>query len=89
MVEKGIDHLVLGCSHYPYLIPNLRKILPENITIIDSGYAVAKQTKAVLTQFDLLNKNSAAGKHQFYTNGTVEVLKLILENRFTVLAKDF
>ncbi|MDB4083135.1 glutamate racemase [Vicingaceae bacterium] len=89
MVERGIDHLVLGCSHYPYLIPNLRKILPESITIIDSGYAVAIQTKAVLTQFNLLNKNSDAGQHQFYTNGTAEVLNLILGNRFTVLAKDF
>jgi glutamate racemase len=89
MVERGIDHLVLGCSHYPYLIPNLRKILPDNITIIDSGYAVAKQTKAVLTQFNLLNKGNTAGRHQFYTNGTVNVLKLILRNRFTVSAKDF
>tara|TARA_B110000503_G_C7150037_1_gene414747 strand:- start:899 stop:1702 length:804 start_codon:yes stop_codon:yes gene_type:complete len=89
MVEKGIDHLVLGCSHYPYLIPNLRKFLPKNVTIIDSGYAVAKQTKAVLARINLLNESSIAGEHQFYTNGTVDVLKLILENKFNVSAKDF
>ena len=89
MVEKGIDHLVLGCSHYPYLIPNLRKFLPKNVTIIDSGYSVAKQTKAVLARINLLNESSIAGEHQFYTNGTVDVLKLILENKFNVSAKDF
>tara|TARA_B110000046_G_scaffold48630_1_gene53954 strand:- start:74403 stop:75206 length:804 start_codon:yes stop_codon:yes gene_type:complete len=89
MVNKGIDHLVLGCSHYPYLIPSLKKILPKDITIIDSGYAVAKQTKAVLKELNLLNHSSSVGKHRFYTNGTLNVLKLILRNRFTVSAKYF
>jgi glutamate racemase len=44
MVAASVDYLVLGCSHYPYLIPKLLTILPDNITIIDSGAAVARQT---------------------------------------------
>lgn len=35
MLAASIDYLVLGCSHYPYLIPQLKKLLPENVTIID------------------------------------------------------
>jgi len=48
MLEAKIDFLVLGCTHYPYIIPLLLKILPNHIKIIDSGKAVARQTKAVL-----------------------------------------
>src|SRR5437762_1485810 len=47
MIEANIDYLVLGCSHYPYLIPQIRKILPAQIKIIDSGEAVARQTQKV------------------------------------------
>ena len=46
MIEKNIDYLVLGCSHYPYLIPKIKQILPKTIQIIDSGEAVAKQEGA-------------------------------------------
>ncbi|MEO2144030.1 MAG: glutamate racemase, partial [Flavobacteriaceae bacterium] len=46
MIGKKIDHLVLGCTHYPFLNKILSKILPNTIKIIDSGEAVAKQTKA-------------------------------------------
>jgi len=55
MIARGIDYLVLGCSHYPYLIPLIKEILPEGVQIIDSGEAVAKQTKAVLQNAKLLS----------------------------------
>jgi glutamate racemase len=45
MIAANIDYLVLGCSHYPYLIPQIRKILPAHIQIIDSGEAVADKQK--------------------------------------------
>ncbi|MBU2995150.1 glutamate racemase [Cellulophaga baltica] len=74
MLVEGIDYLVLGCTHYPYLIPVLQRILPDNVKIIDSGEAVAKQTKAILTSFDLLADKQNVSD-QFYTNATVGVLK--------------
>ncbi len=85
MIKKDIDYLVLGCTHYPYLIPNIKKILPDHVTLIDSGEAVARQTKAVLTTNNLLNKNSETGTYTFYTNNEVEVLKNILKNNSTSL----
>ena len=54
MIAQNIDYLVLGCSHYPYLIPEIKKIIPNHIKIIDSGEAVAKQTKTILNKFKLI-----------------------------------
>jgi glutamate racemase len=88
MVEANIDYLVLGCSHYPYLIPQIKKIIPENIHIIDSGEAVAKQTQNILREkvgFSLAKKNDPI----FYTNTNAMVLTDILENKYEVIEKDF
>ena len=73
MIEAGIDHLVLGCSHYPYLIPTLHKILPDNVNIIDSGMAVARQTKVVLQSLDLL-ADTPQEPPKFFTSGDPHVL---------------
>ena len=78
MLDEGIDYLVLGCTHYPYLIPVLKEILPANIKIIDSGEAVARQTKAILEQYDLRDTSNQKREHQFYTNSDVEILASFL-----------
>jgi len=80
MLDAGIDYLVLGCTHYPYLIPVLEDLLPENVKIIDSGEAVAKQTKAVLSQNDLLTGSNEKGKHQFITNADLGILEGFLKD---------
>lgn len=79
MLKQQIDCLVLGCTHYPYLIPVLKNILPKGITIIDSGEAVARQTKAVLERNGLLCDNNGQPEHIFYTNANVEVLKTLVD----------
>ena len=89
IVEKNIDYLVLGCSHYPYLIPQIKKIIPPQIKIIDSGEAVAKQTQKILEQNKLLNLSKRKSSQIFYTNSEPEVLKNILENNETVIYKNF
>ncbi len=92
MLEKGMDYLVLGCTHYPYLIPILKKMLPENVTIIDSGQAVARQTKSVLEKFNLLNNSIIHGAHQFLINKNEKVLVNILPTKklkLSVCFKDF
>ena len=92
MLDQGMDYLVLGCTHYPYLIPLLKKMLPEHVTIIDSGEAVARQTKIVLEKNGLLSNATKLGSHQFYTNGDETVLSSIIESttvKYTVQSKDF
>lgn len=89
MVKKNIDHLVLGCSHYPYLIPNIKKLIPNHIKIIDSGEAVAKQTQRILKENDLLNNSEEKSYQLFYTNSDATVLKKILLNKEDVVYKEF
>lgn len=84
MIEADIDYLVLGCTHYPYLMPLLVELLPNHVKIIDSGEAVARQTKTVLEKHDLLNSQSKKGKYQFFTNGSPEVMTALLDHKFEV-----
>ena len=78
MLQYNIDHLVLGCTHYPYLIPQIKQILGEQVKIIDSGEAVARQTKAILEKNTLSNQENSSSHHQFYTNSNSEVLDTFL-----------
>ena len=77
MVEAGVDNIVLGCSHYPFLIEQIKNIVPSTTTIIDSGAAVAKQTKNMLEIHNLRSKNPDR-QTQFYTNADVEILNFFL-----------
>ena len=88
MIAANIDYLVLGCSHYPYLIPAIKKILPAHIQIIDSGEAVAKQTLAVLKEKTGLN-DSSTSTHVFYTNSNPNILSALLDAKCTVKQLDF
>lgn len=78
--QKPVDYLVLGCSHYPYLIPLLQKFLPKT-TIIDSGEAVARQTKAILKQYQLLNLqfDKKQASYTFFSNKNSAVLEYFVK----------
>lgn len=89
MIEANIDYLVLGCSHYPYLIPQIKKIIPSNIKIIDSGEAVARQTLTILNETVGLNNSTNEIYNIFYTNSNPSVLQSILEDKEDVSYLDF
>ncbi|MEO9894445.1 glutamate racemase [Aurantibacter sp.] len=86
MIAAGIDYLVLGCTHYPYLIPILKEMLPDNVKIIDSGEAVALQTKAVLEQHKLLNLSMGKSNLEFYTNAEIAVLSSFVDDKSTTVS---
>ena len=83
MLNANIDHLVLGCTHYPLIIESIKKIIPNNIKILDSGTAVAKQTKSILSQHNLLN-NKKGSNSKFYCNSTNTTLKKILGTKYQI-----
>ena len=80
MIEADIDCLVLGCSHYPYLITQLKELLPSHVHILDSGKAVALHTKGTLVALDLLRKEITKPSLQFYTNSDEATLELLLSD---------
>lgn len=69
MIAQGVDTLVLGCTHYPFLKETIEMIMPHPIFVIDSSTAVAAQTKRVLDRFGLRSDEQTPPTFSFYTTG--------------------
>ncbi|HRQ23577.1 MAG TPA: glutamate racemase [Anaerolineales bacterium] len=78
MLEQNIDTVVLGCTHYPFVIPLIEQIVGENVRVIDPAPAVAKQVKRLLEAGGMLNQNSGEGNIRFITSGEVDSVKRLL-----------
>lgn len=92
MIAAEVDYIVLGCSHYQYIVPQLRKLIPAHVKIIDSGEAVAKQTYNVLFQSELFRTETTLPSLQFYSNADTNILNLLLKdfsNNIHIEKKDF
>lgn len=68
----GVDQVVLGCTHFPFLIPHLRAALGNAATIIDPAPAVARQVQRVLIAQNALNESAAQGEVRYFTSGVPE-----------------
>ena len=79
LVDKNIDHLVLGCTHYPFLTEKLKTVLPQDVKIIDPAPAVIKQLQRVLQKNYLLKKNNEKSVYEFYTSGDFNILEKVLQ----------
>ena len=88
MIAHNIDYLVLGCSHYPFLIQQIKKILPPSVTIVDSGTAVARQTQKLLAELDGL-KEGIQGIATFFSNADTLVMTQLLGTTTNVHFKEF
>ena len=78
MLEKNIDTVVLGCTHYPFVIPLIQRIVGENVRVIDPAPAVAKQTARLLEASGMRSKSGSRGELRFYTSGDSEELQALL-----------
>ena len=79
MLEKGADQIVLGCTHYPFLLEAIKQITGNNVEIIDPAPAVAKHLYDVLEhmQGDKLDYEQfkPTKTTMFYTTGNIETLR--------------
>ncbi len=81
MLEEGVDTLVMGCTHFPFVIPLIKQIAGEMVRVIDPAPAVAKQVRRVLESRDLLVAGEGeGGESLFYTSGEPEKLQALLPN---------
>jgi glutamate racemase len=48
MIAQGIDTVVLGCTHYPFVIPLIERICGDDVRVIDPAPAVARQVRRIL-----------------------------------------
>lgn len=76
--EAGADCLVLGCTHYPFLIPMMSQITGGKITIIDPALAVAKRVASFMTKMDFVAKKNEQ-IHRFSSSGDTDLLAYFLE----------
>lgn len=80
MLKNNVDCLVLGCTHYPYLISKISKLTGSTMSIIDSGAAVSKQVRSILQDKNITNTQTFAGNHTFLINRDSRVLEKLLLN---------
>jgi glutamate racemase len=81
LVEKGIDTLMLACTHYPLLIPVLQEILPPDVRLVDSATTCAEHLKMELTRLGLLEPADRTG--------TLEIHLTDLSEQFEILSRQF
>jgi glutamate racemase len=82
MLKNNIDVVVLGCTHYPFVIPLIKKIVGEKVNVIDPTYAIVEQVSRILKENNLSDKSSNKGKIDIFTSGKVEDIKPILSKLF-------
>jgi glutamate racemase len=80
MLENNIDTVVLGCTHYPFVIPLIQNIVGENVRVIDPAPAVARQVKRLLEARGLLDDSDVRHEIQFFTSGNVQTVRSALFN---------
>lgn len=82
MLEKNIDTIVLGCTHYPFVIPLIKEIVGEKVNVIDPTNAIVQQVSRVLDENNLSNKSVNDGQIDIFTSGKKEDMKPILSKLF-------
>ena len=68
MLEQNIDKVVMGCTHYPFVIPIIKEIVGDQVRVIDPAPAVARQTGRLLETYNL-ETNGENGSVGFLTTG--------------------
>lgn len=77
LLAAGCDTLILGCTHYPFLKPLLKQMIPAHISLIDTGAAVARQLQRLLAERALLSEGPAR-ETEFWTSADPIHLRKIL-----------
>ena len=78
MLAQGIDTVVLGCTHYPFVIPLIETIAGAHVRVIDPAPAVARQVMRLLDERGLRWKGKKTAGVRFVTTGDVQALEVVL-----------
>jgi glutamate racemase len=78
LTHAGVDTIILGCTHYPFLKPLIADVVGPDIALIDTGGAVARHLKHRLNQAGLLAAPVEAGRTEIWTSGNLEVLQPVI-----------
>lgn len=76
--SRNIDTVVLGCTHYPFVIPLIEQIVGKNVRVIDPAPSVAKQVKRLLEAAGTKNQSQGKASVRFFTSGDAVAMKSML-----------
>ncbi len=80
MLAQQIDTIVLGCTHYPFVIPLIESIAGPGVRVIDPAPAIARQVKRVLEAAQLSRATNQPGNLKIYTSGSPAALTGLLDS---------
>lgn len=66
--EAGVDTLIMGCTHYPFLRQLLQRVMGENVTLIDVGQTTAAYVKEILAGLELTHSGQKQGSTALYAS---------------------
>lgn len=72
LLQEGIDTLIMGCTHYPFLAPIISEYTGEAIALVDPATETVAELAEILFHKNLLNDSQASGKGEFYVSGNPE-----------------
>jgi glutamate racemase len=75
MMAQGIDTIVLGCTHYPFVIPLIKEIVGSNVRVIDPAPAIARQTQRLLSEHGWLADDRISSAIRLITTGNASVIE--------------
>lgn len=78
MLDEGADHIVLGCTHYPFLIKHIQELCGPDVRILDPAYAIARQTGYILNHNGLSCILGNKPFYEFYSNGPSPILRTMV-----------
>lgn len=86
LLDKGIDRIVLGCTHYPFLVPHIERVIAgRDIQIVDSGEAVARRVEWLLERYNLFAERGHKPEFWFITFSTEEYRQRLEDKAFREL----
>jgi glutamate racemase len=77
LLAQGCDTLILGCTHYPFIKPLLRELVPESVSLIDTGEAVARHLQRLLAERGLL-ASQRTGADAFWSSADTTKVSAVL-----------
>jgi glutamate racemase len=88
LVGLGVDKIVLGCTHYPFLRPLIEQsVAGHGIEVIDSGEAVARRVKWLLERYDIATKSGSSPEMRFCTFADEQYRKRLEEKALAIEAE--
>ncbi len=77
--EAGVDTLLLGCTHYPLLVPVIQRVIGDGIHVVDAAEGTANELAELLEARELLNPNLGDGLRRYYFSDRTEAFQRLAQ----------